>query len=245
MFESIDASMIRSVALRTTGAAGPSGLDSACWRRLCTSFKSASNDLCHSLAITAQRLCTDFVDPSAVAPFLACHLIALNKNPGVRPIGIGDTARRIIAKAILMVTRLDIQEAAGSLQLCAGQISGIEAAVHAVHSLFQQEEREAILLVDASNAFNSLNHHSALHNIHRLCPSLATALINSYRAPTELFVDGDVLYSSEGTTQGDPLAMPMYALATILLIKKLHCHLADVSQVWYADDASAAGKLRE
>lgn len=243
LFESIDASMIRSAALRTTGAAGPSCLDAASWRRLCTSFKSASNDLCHSLAITAQRLCTNFVDPSAIAPFLACRLIALDKNPGVRPIGIGDTTRRIIAKAILTVTRLDIQEAAGSLQLCAGQISGIEAAVHAVDSLFQQEETEAILLVDASNAFNSLNRLSALHNINRLCPSLATALINSYRAPTELFVDGDVLYSSEGTTQGDPLAMPMYALATIPLIKKLHCCLGDVSQVWYADDASAAGRI--
>ena len=155
--------------------------------------------LCHSLAITAQRLCKKFVDPSAIAPFLACHLIALNKNPGVRPVGIGDTARQIIAKAILTVTRLDIQEAAGSLQRCAGQISRIEATVHAVNLLFQQEETEAILLVDASNAFNSLDHLSALHNICRLCPSLATALINSYRAPTELFVNGDVLYSSEGT----------------------------------------------
>lgn len=106
--------------LRTTGAAGPSGLDAASWRRLCTSFKSTSNDLCHSLAITAQRLCTKFVDPSAIASFLACRLIALNKKPGVRPIEIGDTARRIIAKAILTVTRLDIQEAAGSLQLTAG-----------------------------------------------------------------------------------------------------------------------------
>ena len=96
--------------------------------------------LCHSLAITAQRLCKKFVDPSAIAPFLACRLIALNENPGVRPVGIGDTARQIIAKAILTVTRLDIQEAAGSLQLCASQISGIEAAVHAVNSLFQQEE---------------------------------------------------------------------------------------------------------
>ena len=128
--------------------------------------------MCHSLAITAQRLCTKFVDPSAIAPFLACRLIALNKNPDVRPIGIGDTARRIIAKAIL-----DIQKAASTLQLSGGQISGIEAAVHAVNSLFKQEETEAILLVDTSNAFNSLNRLSALHNIRRLCPSLVTALI--------------------------------------------------------------------
>ena len=79
--------MIRSAALRTNGAAGPSCLDAASWRRLCTSFKSASNDLCHSLAITARRLCTDFVDPTAIAPFLACRLIALDKNPAVADAG--------------------------------------------------------------------------------------------------------------------------------------------------------------
>lgn len=116
--------------------------------------------------------------------------------------------------------------------------------MHAVDLLFKQEETEAILLVDATNAFNSLNRLAALHNICRLCPSLATALINSYREPTELFVDGDVLYSSEGTTQGDPLAMPMYAFATVPLIKKLHRNHGDVNQVWYADDASATGKIQ-
>ena len=115
--------------------------------------------------------------------------------------------------------------------------------MHATNQLFKQEETEAILLVDATNAFNSLNRLSALHNIRRLCPSLATALINCYRVPTEHFVDGDVLYSCEGTTQGDPLAMPMYALATIPLIKKLHKNHADVNQVWYADDASVTGKI--
>lgn len=101
----------------------------------------------------------------------------------MRPIGIGDTARRIVAKAILAVTKLDILEAAGTLQLCAGQMSGIEAAVHAVDSPFQQAETEAILLVDASNTFNSLNRLCALYNIRWLRPSLATALINSYREP--------------------------------------------------------------
>lgn len=68
--------------------------------------------------------------------------------------------------------------------------------VHAAHSFFQREETEALLLVDASNAFNSLNRQTALRNIQRLCPSLATALINTYRSPSELYVDGDVLLSS-------------------------------------------------
>ena len=176
--------MLRSAALRTTGAVVPFGLDAISWRRLCTYFKLVSSDLCHVLAMTAQSLCTNFVDPSTIAPFLACRLIALNKNPGVCPIVIGDTARRIIAKAILTVTRLDIQEAAGPLQLSAGRICGIEGAVHTVESSFQQEETEVVLLMDAKNAFNSRNRLSAVHNIRRLCPSLATVLIHSYRTPT-------------------------------------------------------------
>ena len=89
----------------------------------------------------------------------------------------------------------------------------------------------------------SLNRQTALQNIQRFCPSLATALINTYRAPPELYVDGDVLLSCEGTTQGDPLAMPMYALATIPLIRNLKDSMSDVNQVWYADDTSGAGKI--
>ena len=48
-------------------------------------------------------------------------------------------------------------DAAGSLQLCAGQDAGCEAAVHAMREIYDDEATEGILLVDASNAFNSLN----------------------------------------------------------------------------------------
>ena len=93
VFDSIDANAIRSTALPTTGSAEPSGLDAHKWRHLCTAFKGASTDLCYSLALVAKRLCTSYVDPKCVSPFLACRLIALDKSPGVRQIGIGDTAR--------------------------------------------------------------------------------------------------------------------------------------------------------
>ena len=68
-------------------------------------------------------------------------------------------------------------------------------------------------------------------------------LINTYRSPTELLIDGSAIYSEEGTIQGDPLSMPMYALAIIPLIQKLKSSNAGVSQTWYADDACASGKI--
>ena len=56
----LDASAIRSAAIKVSGAAGPSGLDAHEWRRLCTSHKEASRDLCNALAAVARRppMCT-------------------------------------------------------------------------------------------------------------------------------------------------------------------------------------------
>ena len=152
---------------------------------------------------------------------------------------ICETARRIIVKAVLTIVGEHILDAARCSQLCAGQPSGTEAAVHAVRLAFREDDAEAILMVDASNAFNALNRECALHNIQRVCPPLATILINTYREPSELFVDGNIIWSQEGTTQGDPLAMAMYALATISLVYSLK---SEILQVCYADDASAVGK---
>ncbi len=102
--------------------------------------------------------------------------------------------------------------------------------MHCLRDSFVKSDCEAALLVDA---FNRLNRKLALHNIQRICPSFATILTNTYRSPTDLFIDGETIYSQEGTAQGDPLAMPMYALATIPLIKSID---GNVTQLWYADD---------
>ena len=241
IFEHIDAASIRSAALRTNGSAGPSGPDTSSWRHLCTSFHSTSNELCNSLELVAKKICTSHVDPYGLAPFTACRLIALDKCPGVRPIGVCETVCRIIGKSILSTIETDIQEAAGTLQLCAGQEAGCEAAIHAMQQIFKDEHTEAVLLVDASNAFNNLNRQAALHNIHILCPPLATILSNTYQADVQLFIDGETLYSREGTTQGDPLAMAMYGIGILPLIHQLTP--MNVKKVWYVDDASAGGKI--
>ena len=182
-----------------------------------------------------------YVDTQGLAPFTACRLIALNKSPGIRPIGVGETSRRIIGKAILSALMPDIQESAGSLQLCASQQAGCEVAVHAMRQLFNDNDSQAVLLVDATNAFNTLNCQAALLNIHSLCPPLAKILTNTYRSDVQLYIDGETLYSCEGTTQGDPLAMAIYGIGILPLVNQLNSLSA--TQVWYVDDATAAGKV--
>ena len=44
---------------------------------------------------------------------MAGRLIALDKNPGVRPIAIGEVLRRLIAKCLLSLAKGEAQEACG------------------------------------------------------------------------------------------------------------------------------------
>ena len=223
------------------GTVGPSGLDASAWKRLCSSFGMASNDLCEGIAETARWLCTSNVDPSSLSALVAGRLIALNKCPGIRLIGIGETLRRLISRTVAYVLKEDIKQAAGPLQLCAGHQSGCEAAIHAMNDIWLDSSTDGILLVDASNAFNNLNRMVALHNITEVCPSIATIIINTYRSDVPMFIGGETILSQEGTTQGDPLAMAMYAIASAPLIQQLQT--SDIHQIWFADDAAAASKL--
>ena len=119
---------------------------------------------------------------------------------------------------------------------------------------FESKATEAVLLIDASNAFNRLNRAVALHNVQVTCPKIATYLIKTYRHPSNLFIAGGrKILSSEGTKQGDPMAMGWYSLSTIPLIESLRMSYSinvdeghtGIKQVWLADDASAAGKIKE
>ena len=99
------------------------------------------------------------------------------------------------------------------MQTCAGLKSGCEAAVHAMRNLYENEENEAVLLIDAENAFNRVNRKVLLHNVQILCPELAVFLINTYRNPTRLVVGDQEISAEEGSTQIDPISMFMYAIA--------------------------------
>ncbi len=189
------------------------------------------------------------MDPLGITALLNNSLIPLDKNPGVRPIGIGETLRHIMGKSVMTVLKKDITHATAVTQVCAGHPARCEAAIHALRNVFAALDTDAVLLVDADNAFNRLNRAVALHNILYTCPPLATVVTNFCRTPSRLFVTGGMeLSSEEGTTQGCPLSMALYAISVIPLINMCHntatmdCTAA--TQVWFADDVAAGGCLK-
>ena len=65
-------------------------------------------------------------------------LVALNKELGVRPVGIGEVWMRLWANCAHEKTKNAPMIACGNTQLCAGQRSGIEANLHAVQRFFSK-----------------------------------------------------------------------------------------------------------
>ena len=222
------------------GSHDPSGLDACEWRMIFTSFNQTSIELCKTIAKLFYTIASEVLPHENITAHNWCRLIPLDKNPGVRTIGIGEVLRGIIGKTITQ--KLDLENLGKKIQICLGLKCGIEYAIRSLRLEFEKPETDAILFIDAENAFNSLNRELALKKVEILCPALHQALANSYKHPSILYVNNTVLTSTEGTTQGDPRAMAMYGIGIIPLIELLQ--KPKVTQNWCADDGSAAGDLK-
>ena len=177
-YQKINGEIVRYATLRTKGSGGPSGVDANGFRRILASksFKKSGTDLCAEIAAMTRRLCTEFIDPLGIETILANRLIPLDKGEGTDwPIGVGEVIRRIMGKCVMHVTKPDVIDASGSLQVCADLKSGSEVAIYAKRNIFEADGTDAVLLIDASNALSALNRAAALHNIRVLFPNLQSA----------------------------------------------------------------------
>ena len=65
------------------------------------------------------------------------------------------------------------------------------------------EDTEAVLLIDAENAFNSINRKVMLLNLNFICPIITTYITSCYITPARLFIIGaGEILSKEGITRG-------------------------------------------
>ena len=116
-----------------------------------------------------------------------------------------------------------------------------------MHEIFSDDNTHGIIQVDANNAFNTINRKSFIHNIKIICPEISTYVVNCYQHPARLFVVGGIeIKSLEGTTQGDPTAMYIYALGILPLITLISEPLKldeRVRQSAFADDLTGSGTI--
>ena len=119
-----------------------------------------------------------------------------------------------------------------SLQVCAGHEAGCESFIHAMCTVYENQSAEAVLLVDASNAFNSINRNTFLDNVEIIRPSITRYVKNCYSLSIRL---------------SSLVVMGIYAIAIVPMILMLveislqrNCNTFTTA---YANDLTAAGPI--
>ena len=114
-----------------------------------------------------------------------------------------------------------------------------ERIYYIINPLWENED-DAVVLIDASNAFNSLTGRQRF----------TTFSSNLYQPSARLFVQGGAeISSTEVTTQSGPESMATHAIATVSLLNKRSWNqpnnliIQRETHVAYADDAVGAGKM--
>ena len=95
---------------------------------------------------------------------------------------VGEVHHRIICQVVMFIVERNVLQATAPLQLCVRVCSACKPAVHAMQKMYANEGMEAVLLVNASNAFNTLSHIASRHNVQSLCPLLARVFRNTTHA---------------------------------------------------------------
>lgn len=183
-----------------------------------------------------------------IAPYLCgAPLLAINKkNNDVRPIAVGEILRRLVAKCLCSHTKAKANSFLAPLQLGVGVRGACEAIVHAFNSLVESLSPScnpiAILLIDISNAFNSVNRSRLLSEVARHFPELLPWVKFCYAQPSHLLFGDKRILSSSGIQQGDPLSTLLFSLTIHPVLSRLAEKYSSLAaNVWYLDDGSVAG----
>ena len=227
-------------------AGGPSGLRP---QHLVDCLGSAST---HAQSLLLEALCElchrgleGSLAPRAVAYLCAARLIPLKKaDGGVRPIAIGETLRRIIAKfALRRPASSRAQCWMSPLQTAFVRGSPCETVGMGVQELVHQlsgREDWGLLQVDVRNAFNTLQRETILGAVATHAPEL-TAWVRQTLQPAPLLCGREVVWSTQGVQQGDPMGPFLFALGIQDVINLLPKDM--LLHRWYLDDGVLMGTL--
>ena len=207
------------------------------------SAERGGKELIRSLTCFINKVLEGKVPPSVQPIFFGATLIALQKKEGgVRPIAVGLSLRRLVAKCAGLHVMRTVGAGLAPLQLGCGVSLGCEAAAHAARLYLQNMPPSHLLLkLDFKNAFNSLRRDKMLEAVKENVPELFNFVHSAYNQPSMLFCGDRVMQSAEGVQQGDPLGPLLFCLAIQPLIQDLQSEF----RVFYLDDGTIGGSLED
>ena len=88
---------------------------------------------------------------------MANLMLAGDKNPGVRPMGCGESFCRYVAKLVIRAAGKKAALACGNKQLCSGLDSGIEGTVHGMRTFLPK--KDFLDFADDGTASTTNNHN--------------------------------------------------------------------------------------
>jgi len=136
------------------------------------------------------------------------------KDGGVRPIAVGDTLRRLLAKWLLATT----QGRNAATALAPLLTAFAKGSPYAVVAMGVQEQVNALhwstgwllLQVYLKNAFSSIAGPAILEALEHQCPSMTPWVRQAFQ-PTPLLIGREVIWSTKGVQQGDPQGPFLFA----------------------------------
>ena len=153
-----------------------------------------------------QRLCENIAaDPEFVPQdlrpyFFGAKLTPLQKGEdgkGVRPIAVGTILRKTISSAIVATIKPTLPKYFSPVQFGVGFAGGTENPVHGIRLLNKLHPEWTIVSLDLTNAFNTVDRNTFLHEVQDHFPSVASWAWQCYGHPTKLIpAKGDTLEPS-------------------------------------------------
>ena len=184
--------------------------------------------------------------PCSICPHLcgATLLASRKKNGGLRPIAVGEVLRRLVSKSLSSATRHEAFNSLAPLQQGVSVRGGCEAIIHSVSQLMSSETPEHCwtLLLDFSNAFNSINRESMFVEVRRaslLCQRGWSSVTPPNLFSTWVQTPSTAAVGCSKRTLLDPLG---FSLALHPVVEHIRTEVPGlVLNAWYLDDGTLMG----